>query len=442
MKKIQILLISIIIIGTFGACTDKTTQKKSTLGDSEFEKPPYFGKPKAYAEYVNAEMDSSRIVFEEFLIPYVQDQHIKDWTTHFDKVSSTFFKSEKFKEIFVEKRDLIKPDEYTFLAVNRLKGINPLHQYDFYRFKKYKTPEYTLTATLAKQRNCKEQEDCVYAEILATYTTDGEFIDDFVWWTVKNDTTWTSGDVKRDTLLRGKRKNIGDKELSTIYTKTIITPKGEFKTTFDSNREYDLIDERMAQSKATFDDFLARFKKDDSFKKWDIESQNALVQFEDLFSKNSCLDTFLCKIFQPIAPELYPFIATENIVQLDSFAMITKKPLHKFNFYAFKKIERADYILTAAFANTKVWDGREYYVHPFLLTTYTPKGQIIDSHVWWIVNDDTLEIYDDIAIKGDTFMIVSKNIENGAIEEVFRKTVLHPNGKFETVFTKHIESTL
>ena len=71
---------------------------------------------------------------------------------------------------------------------------------------------------------------------LATFSLEGKTIDTYVWSYIVADTWEGHGDidVKKDTLLEGRKKDVNDKELTEIWSKTIITPLGRFKNIYSN----------------------------------------------------------------------------------------------------------------------------------------------------------------------------------------------------------------
>lgn len=76
-----------------------------------------------------------------------------------------------------------------------------------------------------------------HAFIIATYSLEGEQIDEYAWWWMQfvDHEWWESVYFKGDTFMEGSSPDGVDKPLKEVYSKTIITPSGKFKTVWLGN---------------------------------------------------------------------------------------------------------------------------------------------------------------------------------------------------------------
>jgi hypothetical protein len=131
-----------------------------------------------------------------------------------------------------------------FVPTQKIKQLNPYSDviqnphtaFDFYAFAKQRREDGWLTSIFARK---KERDDRFYHEhpfFLVTYSESGKVLDSFVWWTIIHDDVQICGDaaVAKDTLLIGGKFRVEDDTLEEIFQKTILTPRGKFKTIYSN----------------------------------------------------------------------------------------------------------------------------------------------------------------------------------------------------------------
>lgn len=110
-----------------------------------------------------------------------------------------------------------------------------------------------------------------------------------------------------------------------------------------------------------------------------------------------------------------------------------------FHWYAFRRIERPGFSIVGMFAHKQNGNqGGEYNAHPFLLATYSEEGDIKDSHVWWLIEDDDLQVWSDISVRGDTLITGHRPLPeefDAPMDEIFSKVVVGGDGKFKILLS-------
>lgn len=195
-----------------------------------------------------------------------------------------------------------------------------------------------------------------------------------------------------------------------------------------------------APAQVSFEEFLVKFEPAESWENWPEEAQDPLVLGGEAFEAEE-LNLLLSVMFSTIESKFHPFIPVEKLKQLHPKEEPTKDPYHSYTFHGFKKITFDNFILAAVFAKKKEFDyDNEYHAHPFYLITYTKEGNIIDDYVWWIIEDDALQVWTDIDVAGDTLLTGRKeSVNDSKLEKISSKTILTKQGRFETVFSERAE---
>ncbi len=187
-------------------------------------------------------------------------------------------------------------------------------------------------------------------------------------------------------------------------------------------------------SDSSFSDFLDLFPTDPDFKDWPETGQRPVV--DSVFYLDN-MEPCLLRTFRRIPRGFLYRIPTAKILNLDGYSTKIKKPYKAFKFYAFHKVKRKNHWLVGVYAQKQQRNANnEFFGHPFLMLTYDRKGRLIDSFVWWYIDHDTLEAYDEIAVEGETLLVGRKEeLHDSYLTEIYQKTILTPKGKFKTVFS-------
>lgn len=188
----------------------------------------------------------------------------------------------------------------------------------------------------------------------------------------------------------------------------------------------------------TFESFLNLFEKTDGFQSWGRLVIDSMGGDNGVYSAKEVQDKTLRDNYEEIGPEFLHFISTDSIVNQDpKFSEDIKDPISAFQFWATFKHKLQDAWLVCVFALKKEWVDKkshsEFHAHPVLLLTYSDSGELIDQLRWTYMIDDMEQIYNDIDVIGDTLISGYSPGYGKQIEEVYFKTVISQDGKFDQV---------
>ena len=150
---------------------------------------------------------------------------------HLERVlKQTFRKLPEGALHFIPTEKIEQPDEYSEVIKE------PYLSFDFYAYAKLKRGSYWLVSIFARKKEREDQYYHVHPFFLVTYSESGHDLDSFIWWRIIDDDIQTcgSGAGAKDTLYIGGKFRMENDTLSEIFQKTVITPKGKFKTVFSN----------------------------------------------------------------------------------------------------------------------------------------------------------------------------------------------------------------
>ncbi len=189
-------------------------------------------------------------------------------------------------------------------------------------------------------------------------------------------------------------------------------------------------------SDTAFVDFLDLFPTDKDFKDWPRSGQWPIIKDPEFYSGKP-VEPLLFTAYQKIPSRFLKRIPTHQILNLDGYSTKIKKPYKDFKFYAFHKVKQKNYWLVGVYAQKQQRKtNNEFFGHPFLLITYSKSGKLIDSFVWWYIDEDTLQAWTEIAVEGETLLVGRKEkLHDIYLTEIYQKTILTKGGRFQTVFS-------
>jgi hypothetical protein len=184
--------------------------------------------------------------FEDFLGIFPIAKDFQDWpqTAQWPIVKSPeFFSQKPIEPLLLKTFRAIPPSQYQHIPTHKIVRLDsnsttvgePYSAFKFYAFRRIEREKYWLLGIYAqKQNGMANSEYNAHPFLMVTYSKQGEFIDDHVWWFIEDDMlqVWTEIAVAGDTLLVGRKEEIADKQLSEIYSKTIVEPSGKFRQVY------------------------------------------------------------------------------------------------------------------------------------------------------------------------------------------------------------------
>ncbi len=194
------------------------------------------------------------------------------------------------------------------------------------------------------------------------------------------------------------------------------------------------------EQKRSFENYLELFSSLVPLNRWDSDALNALVLKNEIFTSDKThLNTVLRNQFRQIPRSMIDFIPVEKIKHLDDRDPLPiESPEKAFDFYAFAKEKREDFWIVSIFALKKLMEQKVYHQHPFIIATYSTSGESLDGFVWWTIVDDDIQVWEDVEVKGDTFMTGTKDdLSKEELDETFEKRVFTPLGTFKSVYSNY-----
>lgn len=191
----------------------------------------------------------------------------------------------------------------------------------------------------------------------------------------------------------------------------------------------------------SFEAYLQEFQSDDQLANWSSGIMEAFYNSPDFYSGDEKREAFLKSEFSLLRKSADIFIPTDNIINLDpKYSKNIEDPINSFDFWAARKLKQEGYWLVAILAVKKAQKDKEFHAHPLLLVTYDLEDNTLDSYVWTFFADDTEQIWDDIAVEGETLIRGYKgSSESSDFSEIYTKTSITPEGIFKTETTKKSE---
>lgn len=196
---------------------------------------------------------------------------------------------------------------------------------------------------------------------------------------------------------------------------------------------------------AEFERFLGLFSTRRPMGTWDADALMPLVMDDEIFkSDQTALQKTLTTEYDRIPKHLAHFVPVSHIVDMDpEYSVPIKNPVGAYEFYAFATEKREDYHLVSIFAYKHTMEASVYHLHPFVLATYSNDGKFIDDFVWWIIVADDIQVWNEVEIREDTFLVGSKEaVQASRLSQVYEKTVLAKDGTFQTFFSDYPEGSL
>lgn len=192
----------------------------------------------------NIQTDGS---FDSFKDLFKQTESYSDWPSEImdpiyekeafylpQKARDEFLKSE-YQFINGEFAAYIPIEEVVEQSHSTIKGSTP--KFEFWAAKSWTNEQFVLVSILGfSEQKTKDENYSYHPLLLVSYTKTGEILDSFVWTYFAYDMIdefLDDIDVLGDTLVSGYKGQYEYSSLSEIYTKTIITKEGKFKTVFD-----------------------------------------------------------------------------------------------------------------------------------------------------------------------------------------------------------------
>jgi hypothetical protein len=205
---------------------------------------------------------------------------------------------------------------------------------------------------------------------------------------------------------------------------------------------YEANDSKSSEdSESPFDSYLSLFSDERPLDTWDTKGQYPLVQNDVIFMSNTDpLRKILQSEYRAIPMKLRCFIPLRQIIHLDyRDKSDVPNPYRAFEFYAFTKQEHQNYWLVSIFAYMREMVNEVYYQHPFIFATYSKDGILLDDFVWWSIIAEDVQIWDDVQVVGDTFMVGSKGgAMSDRLTEIYEKMVITDDGYFEIVYDNYV----
>lgn len=186
----------------------------------------------------------------------------------------------------------------------------------------------------------------------------------------------------------------------------------------------------------TFARFQEFFLDDTSMENWPEETLEPLILSGDEIFSEKGIDDLLKVTFTEIPSEYYSYIPIEKLKQLRPNEVETKDVRSAFRFYGFKQILHEKYIVMSFFSyKLRKDNNEEYHAHPFVIATFTPDGKPIDQYVWWTIENDVYQVWDDVDIDGEELLKGRKEDPNDSeLNEVYEKVGIQGNGMFKEIY--------
>lgn len=189
-----------------------------------------------------------------------------------------------------------------------------------------------------------------------------------------------------------------------------------------------------------YGNFLEHFPDTRPWKDWAFEPQHILLYEDAVHAPDrAMLNQVLAANFVEIPKDYVGFLDLR--VLEDSRKPWSEQnnhypnPAEIFTFHAYGKVKHPGFWVVGYFARNVAYSELYTFQHAFILATYSTEGKPIDAFAWWWVEDDVYQLWDQVALAGDTLLegYNSKGTE-GVLKSVYRKTIITPKGKFKTVF--------
>lgn len=195
---------------------------------------------------------------------------------------------------------------------------------------------------------------------------------------------------------------------------------------------------------SSFSRYLNFFSEVHPLGHWPVDAQATLVQDGAFWATDKSDRDFILKYcYRRLDPILYRHIPTQEVRKLAPQEAQIAKPLSRYTFYAFAKEKRGRYWLCSMLGVKREMEQAVYGHNPFLLATYREDGAMIDEFIWWTIVDDDLQVYDDVAVAGDTLLVGRKDHERDSeLSEVYARVVIDGDGRLREVYSAWPEGYL
>ncbi len=223
-------------------CSETPSQPPADAGDSlsapqetAVEKPQEAGEQAA---------DTS---FSAFLALFPEDKTYQDWPEKGQwpiVKDPDFFTTKSVESMLLKVYKPIPTAQYSRIPTDHIVQLDPTYtavkepykSFKYYAFHRIHLDHHWLLGIYAQKQNRNANDEYNgHPFLTVTYDDEGNLIDNYVWWWIEDDMlqVWTEIAVQAETLLTGRKDEIGDTQLEEVYTKVTIGSRGFFKTIYN-----------------------------------------------------------------------------------------------------------------------------------------------------------------------------------------------------------------